>query len=132
MSNGGVPIWRRRLFRKRSTAGCNCASERPLIPTVNEASMTSWPVLSCTLAGIGIRLNGRGSAAEEDTNAEHRIRITRIARTECSPGLACGRGRIVESRAVRKSGVSRSKKSFAEEGKLCAGKTENQYCDCSY
>jgi hypothetical protein len=77
------------------------------------------------LAGIGIRLNGRGSAAEEDTNTEHRIRITRIARTECSPGLACGRGRIVESRAVRKSGIRPARRIFAEEGKLSAVRLKN-------
>jgi hypothetical protein len=52
-----------------------------------------------------MRLSGRGSAAEEDTNTEHRIRIIRIARTKYSPGFACGRGRIVESQAVRKSRV---------------------------
>jgi hypothetical protein len=72
-----------------------------------------------------MRLNGRGSAVEEDTNTEHTIRIARIARTKYSPGFACGRGRIMESQAVRKSRVKPARR-VAEEGKLYAGKTENQ------
>src|ERR1700716_13750 len=102
MSNGGMLVWRRRFSRNNWTAFRSRTSELPLIPIENDESITSWPVFIWTLAGIGMRLNCRVSAAEKDKKAGHNTRIGKITRTKCSPKLRRGRGRIVELRAARK------------------------------